>query len=280
MQDFPPTPTLADAPDALLDGGHLWIRELVSGTPFRFQLRPSGVLHFGDADAVYDPAEVPLRYQHAVRHVRTRFDRAELRASVDAVESVTFLGVAVDQRAVDYDWRRTPSFLGTDVYHGERGRFLPLDAAEQVYAGLGLDPVVAFEKEVRAVDFDPDDYAIPDSTWADGPAAGVVLRDKTGDRAVVTNPAVPALGDSALDGATAAELVDDHVTDRWLDGLVSHLGVDDDALGFDALFERAVEALARERARAFRDGSVDTDESVVRSAMADRVESYLVDRRR
>lgn len=278
MHEVPSTPPVADAPAALLDGGHLWLREHVTGSPLRFQLQPSGVLAFGDAEREFGQS-VPLPYARAVAHVRERFDREALRASVDDPASVTFVGVAVDGSGVAYDWSRVPPFLGTEVRDADGG-LRPPDAVEGIYDGLGLEPVNAVAKEVRAVDFDADGYEFPASAWYDGPAAGVVLADKTGHRAVLRNPAVGAAGAApGVEAETAADLVERHATDRWLDGLVGRLGLSDDELGFDALFERAVAALARERAPAFRDGSVDVDESALRSAMADRVESYLVDRR-
>ncbi|WP_440990681.1 hypothetical protein [Haloarchaeobius baliensis] len=279
MHEPPTTPQLADAPAALLDGGHLWLRELVTGSPFRFQLQPSGVLTFGDHEREFGPDDVPLPYAHAVRHVRERFDREAMRASVDDVASVTFVGVAVDGSDVAYDWARTPSFLGTEVYDADRGAYLPPDSVQAIYDGLGLTPVTALAKEVRAIDFDPDSYVFPASNWRDGPVAGVLLADKTGHRALLRNPAVGDVDGSGTTASTPAELVERHATDRWLDGVVGRLDVTGEGLGFDLLFERAVEALAREHVRAFRDGSVDTDESALRSAMADRVEAYLVDRR-
>ncbi|MFC4405361.1 hypothetical protein [Haloarchaeobius iranensis] len=279
MHDPPPTPALSDAAAALLDGGHLWLREHVTGSPFRFQLQPSGVLAFGDGEREFDADDVPLPYAHAVRHVREHFDRAAFRGSVDDVASVTFVGVAVDGSGVAYDWSRTPSFLGTEVYDGDHGAALPPDSVQAIYDGLGLAAANALEKEVRAVDFDADGYAFPESDWRDGPVAGVLLADKTGHRAVLRNTAVGGGDGPGTEAATPAALVERHATDRWLDGVVGGLGVADDELGFDLLFERAVEALAREQVRAFRDGSADTDESAVGSAMADRVEAYLVDRR-
>lgn len=279
MHERPSTPALSDAPAALLAGGHLWLREHVTGSPFRFQLQPSGVLAFGDGEREFGPDDVPLPYAHAVRSVRERFDREAFRASVDDVTSVTFVGVAVDASGVAYDWNRTPSFLGTEVYDADHGAFLPPDSVEQVFEGLGLEPVNALAKEVRAVDFKPESYAFPGSDWRDGPVAGVLLADKTGHRAVLRNPAV-ATADGPETAATGPdELVAAHATARWLDGVVARIGVSDDELDFDLLFERAVEALAREQVRAFRDGSVDTNESAVRGAMADRVENYLVERR-
>ena len=279
MHAPPPTPSLADAPAALLDGGHLWLHEYVTGSPFRFQLQPSGLLAFGDDGREFGPDDVPLPYAHAVRHVRECFDREAFRASVDDVTSVTFVGVAVDGSGVAYDWARTPSFLGTEVYDADREASLPPDSVQAIYDGLGLAPVNALAKEVRSVDFDPGDYTFPASNWREGPVAGVLLADKTGHRAVLRNAAVATPDGPETTATNPAALVERHVTDRWLDGVVGRLDVTGDGLGFDLLFERAVEALAREHVRAFRDGSVDTDESAVRGAMADRVEAYLVERR-
>jgi len=272
MDGFPRLPPIADADDALLDGGHLWIRELIDGTPFRFHLRESGVLAFGDDARTYDPDAVPLRLRHAARHVRERFDRAALRAGVDDAGSVTFLGVAVHRRRLDYDWARTPPFLGTDVRTGPEGRLLPPDAVERAYDRLGLAAVNAFERELRAADFDPASYAVPDSEWYDGPAAGVVIRDKTGGRAKLAGPVPDA--DAGADPAAPEASVGEILTDRRLDGLVDRLGGDAATVPFDDLYERAVDAVVRERRRFDR-----VEVAELRSAVADRVERYLPARR-
>jgi len=154
MHSFPPVPHVDDAPDALLESGHLWLLEAVAGGPFRFRLLESGLIEFGDADRVYgSPDELPPAYQHAVRHVQETLDREALRAAVGDVEAITFLGQAMQYRSVDYDWARTPSFLGTEIWSAEAGRFRPPDAVDTIYERLGLEAVNPIEQEVRARDF-------------------------------------------------------------------------------------------------------------------------------
>ncbi|MFB6184137.1 MAG: hypothetical protein ABEI96_06235 [Haloarculaceae archaeon] len=272
MQAPPETPPVADVPE-LRDGGHLWILELIDGAPLRFQLQSTGAIRFGDGERAFDADEIPLSYRHAVRHVRERLDRDALRGAVDDVEEVTFFAEATHRHVVDYDWDAIPPILGFDVYDADRGSFLPPDAAEGVFRRLGLDPANAVAKEVRADAFDPDTYDVPDSKWYDGPAAGVVVRDKIGHRGTIVHPAFRdrSLPETDLD---AAELAARYVTDDCLDALAATLA---DRLSFDALYERALERAVREIHPFLFSDSSTVDRRAFRSAISARVRTYLDD---
>ncbi|NEU58799.1 RNA ligase family protein [Halorussus sp. MSC15.2] len=295
MKQFPAVPRADDAPSDLLDSGHLWIQERVDGAHLRFRLRESGLIEFGDRRRTYDAHEIPLGYRRAVRHVRESFDREALRATRDDPSSVVFFGEATVRRAIDYDWDRTPPFLGFDVWDaaerdsaGNRsgsddadGRFLPPDAVERAYDRLGLDAVNAFEKEVRAADFDPDSYEVPDSAWYDGPAAGVVVRNKTGQRAVIPHPDVrgsddgPSADDPSPTEASADELAAAYATDQRIQSVVGELEASERPVTFDAVFDRLVEDIAREEYADLFDGDRSVDASAFRSAVAARTQARL-----
>lgn len=289
MKQFPAVPRAEDAPADLLDSGHLWIQERVEGAHLRFRLRESGLLEFGDRRRTYDADEIPLGYRHAVRHVREAFDREALRAARDDPSSVVFFGEATVRRAIDYDWDRTPPFLGFDVWDAaerdsassrsgaddaDEGRFLPPDAVERAYDRLGLDAVNAFEKEVRAVDFDPESYEVPDSAWYDGPAAGVVVRNKTGQRAVIPHSDFrgsddgPSADDAVPTEAAADELAAAYATDQRIQSVVRELETRGRPVAFDAVFDRLVEDIAREEYADLFDGDRAVDTSAFRSAVA------------
>jgi ATP-dependent RNA circularization protein (DNA/RNA ligase family) len=288
MKQFPSVPRVANAPPDLFDSGHLWIQEKVDGANFRFRLRESGMLEFGDRSRVYrDADEIPAPFTHAVRHVRGAFDREALRAARDDVASVVFFGEATYHHAIDYDWDRMPSFLGFDVWEGDGGsaadgaaddrgadgRFLPPDAVEQVYDQLGLDSVNAFQKEVRATDFDPESYEIPDSNWYDGPAEGVVLRNKTGQRAKLLHPdfrkvekTVP-VDAPAEDVETAAEeLAREYATRRRIEKIVHELEDRELSVTFDAVYPRVVEDVIREEHKQLFHGDAGDAEWAVAAA--------------
>lgn len=275
MRQYPPIPRVDDAPEELFERGHLWIQEWIDGAHLRFRLRESGALEFGDRRRTFDSGEVPLAYRHAVRHVRESLDREALRAALPDVESVAFFGVATHERAIRYDWDRTPSFLGFDVWSGADGRFRPPDATEKIYERLGLAPVNAFQKEVRAADFDPGSYEIPDSAWYDGPAAGVVVRAKTGERAKLLDPRFEDAEDASPADAPASELAARYATDALFERLASRLERRGRPVTFDAMYDRALEAVARERhASLFHEGA-DVDLSAFRSEVAERLQEFL-----
>ncbi|MFB6096867.1 MAG: hypothetical protein ABEJ74_05725, partial [Haloferacaceae archaeon] len=258
MHSHPGTPTVAAAPTELLETGHLWILEWVDGAHLRFQVRESGALRFGDRERVFPADDAPLPYRHAIRHVRSSLDRAALRDALADVESVTFFGVATQKGSIEYDWGRLPSFLGCDVWVGDRDAFLPPDATEQVFERLGLDPLNAVAREVRARDFDPDAYELPTSHWYDGPAAGVLLRNKSGGRARLPNPALENPEPAPVD-APVADVVDEFAPRRRFEATAQRLAQRGEAVTVDAVRDRVLEGVYREHHRRLCHGGSDVD---------------------
>lgn len=256
----PDLPRASETP-SLFEEGHLWIQELVVGAPLRFRLEPSGRITFENRERRFhdDP---PRSYRHAVRHVRERLDRDALLAEAEDPSEVVFYGVATRNEGVDYDWGRLPGLLGTDVRSGEE--FVPPDVVERSFQRLGLEPVNAVEKEVQAAYFDPDGYEIPDSAWYDGPAAGVVIRNKRGDRAAIRNEAAVRAESEELDGdaeAVAEAVVTRERVERAIEGA--------DAAGtdLDAVLDGVLESIWREE----HGRLPDLDERAFRSAVVERV---------
>ncbi|GGL36467.1 hypothetical protein GCM10009037_20040 [Halarchaeum grantii] len=276
MKSYPSIPRVATAPDGLLEDGHLWLVEKVDGANFRFQLRSSGALRFGDRSHVYDDADaMPTAYAHAVRHVREHLDRDALRRAVADVEDVVFFGEAMHHHTIDYDWDRTPSFLGFDVWSEADDAFRPPDAAEQIYERLGLQPVNVFEREVNTRDFDPDDYAIPTSKYRDGPAEGVIIRDKQGRRAKLLHPDYREVDDTVPVDASAEELATRYATRRRFEKLHAKLDDHDQPATVDTLYQRMLEDILREEHKQLRHGSEPVDMQAFRSTIAARTRAYL-----
>jgi len=275
MKQYPQIPPVEEAPE-LPDAGHLWIQEQVDGALLRFRLQPSGVLQFGDRTRAYETAtDVPLPYQHAVRHVQTALNREILRGAVENPSEIVFFGEAMHQQRLDYDWDRTPSFLGFDVWSPDGG-FRPPGAAEQIFERLGIDPVNAFERELPARDFDPGSYTMPASAWYDGPPAGVVIRNKRGGRAVLSHP--DTTEPSAIDpDASTPDLAARLVTRARLEAAteaVERTG----AVTFEALYEQVLEDVMRRHHRRLFEAEGDLDMRAFRTAVADRTRSFFDDR--
>lgn len=328
MRSFPPLPDVSDSDRSgdLLDG-HLWLLELIDGTGLRFRMDESGLLRFGDPERVFETVEaVPLALRPAIAHVRGRFDREALRDSVDDPAGIVFFGVATHHRGTDYEWDRIPPFLGTDVWSestaesaestaktagstkstaeptatasdGASGAFRPPDAVAAIFDGVGLDSVNAIEREVNARDFDPGAYEIPESAWYDGPAAGVVVRNKRGGRGKM----VAAVDDEATrerggedrgerGGEAPAELGDDGhedptalatgaVTSDRLERAADAIERRGEPVRVDALADRVVESVAREtRVRFDEDTPVGIDTDRFRTAVAERARAFLDER--
>ena len=276
MHDVPPTPSIGDAPPELLASGHLWLQEAVDGCPLRFQLTETGAILVGDDERLFEAEEAPLQYRRAVRHLEMELDRDALREAVPAVSSITFYGVATCRRRLAYDWDRLPPVLGTDVWSATEESFLPPDTVEQVFERLGLDPLPAISKEIRAVDFDPDEYEIPDSHWADEPAAGVVVRNKRGGRALIERTEPPLGDERELTECSTLELLDEYLTPAMLDRLAGDLEREGWPVTSETLYERGLEEIGRRLGPApFEDGVVEP--AALREVVAGRTRRYLAD---
>lgn len=277
MKSHPSTPPVAEAPPELLESGHLWLLEDVAGTQFRFRLLESGLIQFGDADRVYDsPDDVPVRYQHAVRYVQTNLDREALRAAVDDVEEIVFFGIATQYRGIDYDWSRLPSMVGYDIWSATAGAFRPPDAVDGIFDRLGLQAATPIEQEVRARDFNPETYTVPQSAWYDGPAAGIIIRNKQGHRARLTNPDAPETGSTASTRATetTAEAIAAYGTDQRFERLSEQLTEQGQPVTVETLLECAVEEIVRELPPK-TSGNSGIDMGAVRSALAARAQDHI-----
>lgn len=272
MKEFPSIPRAANAPAELFESGHLWILEKVDGANVRFQLQLSGHLRFGDRSRVYDdPADVPLPYQHAVREIQTNLDREALRAAVEDVSDVVFFGEAMHHHTIEYDWERTPSFLGFDVWSAADEAFRPPDAVAGIFEGLGLQSVNAIEKEVPAKYFDPESYEVPQSAWYDGPAEGVVVRNKRGHRAKILHPEFREVDETVPVDGSAEELAERYATTRRFEKLEAKL----DVVTFELLYDRVLEDIFREEHKQLFHGRESVDMRSFRSAVAARTRAFL-----
>lgn len=188
MERYPAVPGVDEVEDGFFAGGHLWVQELVAGEPVRFRVASSGALRVGTRTREFAPEDAPLQLRAAVQSVRDALDMDALREAVADVESVTFFGVATTYDGVPYDWARTPPVVCTDVHDGASDDVLAVDATERALERFGLPGVPVVAKEVHVRDFDAESPSMPESAYYDGPAAGVVVRKKTGERLALPNP--------------------------------------------------------------------------------------------
>lgn len=276
MNGVPDTPSVETAPDALFSG-HLWLTELIDGRPLRFQVQRSGLLRIGDANGVYaDHDAIPLPLQRAVAHIRDSFDRKMLRTAVDDVESVTCFGVATTREATPYNLASMPPFLGTDVWTATDGGFRPPDAVAGIFRQLGLSPVNTFERETHARDFTAETYELPASAWYDGPAAGVVIRNKQGHRGKLsTDTTTSAASPTTLATPQPIDaLIDEYVTSAQIDSIVAAVRSDGESATVDIVTDRLCAFVGRRQPAAFL-GADRLDQPAFRSAVAEQVQRQL-----
>lgn len=258
---------LEEAADTVLGGGHLWLQEYVPGPVLAVAMDESGLLRFGsDGRPLDDP---PPSLARAVDHVRRSFDRDRFRAGVEDVTEFVFYGVATRNEGREYAWADVAPFLGLDIWTESRGRYVAPDVAERVFESINLDPVPAFAKEVPTAEFTPVTYEPPVSHWNDGPAAGVLVRNKGGG--VGLHGYEPtADGDPGEDPSTVIKTA----VSRHVDRVLAELGADAATVDPDVLADRMFAVVARVAYGPLR-GPLETRPEGVRDDVGRTVRSLL-----
>lgn len=299
MKSHPPTPRFPTAPDSLFESGHLWLFEWIDGEPFRFAVHEAGFLQFGDSNRVYDDADdLPPAYQAAVNYVQANLDREALRTAVDDVSSLVFFGQSTHQQTITYDWDRLAPFVGYDIWDGDH--YLGPAATTQAFEKLGLASATTLEREVRARDFDPKALEMPDSAWYDGQAAGVLVRNKQGERTLYYDP--PALAVKGQAGppeersitetihsgpeepipqpseeeqSEGIELAHRYADRSRVDRVVADLEQRGEPVIFDTVFERLLEMIARETHGYLDAADVSVTDTAFREGVAERTRELI-----
>lgn len=274
MKQFPPVPVMGDDAAPTFEG-HLWLLEVVEGTPLRFQLQQSGAIRFGGAHGTWADDAIPRPCRRAVRHVRERLDRRALRRAVDDVTELTFLGRATHRERIDYDWERLPPFLGADVWSSDADAFRPPSASGAIFDRLDLDPRNPIAQEVNSRDFDPTAYDRPASAWYDGPVAAVEVRDKRGTRGLLEHSenAVPSSG--VVDATDAESLAAAVATEQRFERVAVRLRNRSRQPTVDELRERVLEDVYREDHGRLFNREQPIDESAFRAAVATHAQRFL-----
>lgn len=281
VHEYPETPEL-DTDTASGLSGHVWIQELPTGGPVRFQVAASGLITFGTPSGTFETvASMPAPFRQAAMTIADQLDLAALRAATDEPASVTFCGIATWYEGVDYDWASLPAFVGTDVWTADRDRFLPPDTAAAAFDRLGLATLPAIEKESPAAHTDfsrfetPGGY--PESAWYDGPAAAVLIRDKSGGRAVGWRPNRPEPEPIAT-ARSSEELATAYATDERIERATAAIEVSDGDPTVGAVRDRLVAIIAREaHADLYSDGTFVGAPDAFRAGVAERVQQYRFD---
>ena len=270
MQNFPKTEPLSGNPDL---SGHVWVQELVTGEPLRFRVAESGFVEFGTRNDTFG-SDVPLRFRRGARCVRESIDRSALRGSVGNTESVTFFGTATVYKGLEYDWSDLPAFLGVDVWSDEKDAYLTPDAASSAYESLGLVPLPAFEKETDVGRADLNTYVsgdLPRSRFREAPAAGVLVRDKSGGRGEVRRDVPEKDGERK----PPEEVVSRYVTEDRVQNASNEVEASENEQ-FEEVLEKLTEEMVRESYVDLYNGDDPVvPEREIRSAVADHVQRYV-----
>lgn len=274
MEPCPETPALKDVDLS----GHVWVQELPRGAQFRFQVAPSGLVTFATTEHSFDTiTALPPQFRRAAASINERLDHGALEAATDDPSDVTFCGIATRNEGIEYDWKSLPPFVGVNVYSGRKSQFLSPDSATGVFNRLGIPTLPAIDKELNAAHADftryEDESGFPQSAWREGHAAGILIRDKSGGRAVAW--AEEANVKSTSEPKSATELANEYATDERITQTIAALRAEERSVTVDTIRDRLVADVARESyVDLFSDGDFLASLSEFESTVAERVQQH------
>jgi ATP-dependent RNA circularization protein (DNA/RNA ligase family) len=154
----------------------IYIEEKVDGGNHRFMLK-DGVITFGtrsqEVGTIHDDS-IGKMWTRTFQFLKTILDGKQLP------ETHIFFGEAMVRHSINYDWQRTPPFLGFDIgipKDDEVIEFLPYDKKKRVFDDLGIPmvPLIDVVKAGKIVKISDD--RLPESAFYDGPAEGLVYKN-------------------------------------------------------------------------------------------------------
>jgi len=154
----------------------IYIEEKVDGGNFRVMLR-DGIITLGtrtqQVGTIHDEG-VGKQWNRTFQFLKETLSGAVLP------EAYIFYGEAMVRHSINYDWDRTPPFLGFDVglvRDDENRDFLPYDEKKRLFEELGLPmvPLIEVVKAGKIQKITDDD--LPQSAFYDGPVEGLVYKN-------------------------------------------------------------------------------------------------------
>lgn len=231
----------------------VWVHEKVDGDEFRFKVECSGRLIFGNNKKFFNDSQIPDKYEHTTRFIRSEVNRNSLYELTNNIENLVFFGKSVYFNSINYDWEKTPSFMGHSIYSKDLDQFLPPDITEHSFERIELPFLNVIEKDTNI----SEDFEFPKSKWYDGPSFGVVLL-KNGKRFSLDNPDFEPKSNS-----------DDIISQKRISRVANNMKQNDEKIKFDMLMKLVMVNIYREMYGEF------VDDSDFKSEVASEVRKWL-----
>ncbi len=182
MKKYPKIKRLGSSgTEGITDAGTLFIEEKLDGNNFRFK-RYGDQLMFGSRRVVFKehgdplpPEEVGGQFQKVSKYLSEKINTNDIKELEKDYGELVFFGENMIKMHLEYDWDNIPQFLGFDIWSVEDEKWLHPEKYREVFSKLGLYTVPLLEK-VPVDEFDSD-YEVPQSTYRDGKAEGIVIKN-------------------------------------------------------------------------------------------------------
>jgi len=153
--------------------------EKYDGANFRFTLTSEGRFLFGsknieytDGNGLPDYQDIDGRFRDAVDHIRDKLSPEEVEKVLG--KEYTFFLENMVEHSLEYNWDEAPQVIGFDIYNHRDETYLEREKVKEAFEKLQI-PVARKVDEMKAGEFKPESYEIPESEHRDGKAEGVVV---------------------------------------------------------------------------------------------------------
>jgi len=152
--------------------GEVVVEEKMDGANFRFG---------------YDSEQDRIRYGSRKVELTDSKDLGQFEKAIKVLSSVSAEDLVPDHiyyveymipHTIQYDWTKTPTFLGFDIYNTKHEVFLPYEKAMELFESVKIAFVPVIDVvDGKSIDKEYLDKVIPESKYYNGLAEGVVFKN-------------------------------------------------------------------------------------------------------
>jgi len=150
------------------------IEEKVDGANFRFMYH-NGKFIFGSRNKeLGEPSIDNKAWSKAINYIKENFTTP---LTPNLLNNYIYYGECMTPHSTTYDYMTTPPFIGFDIYHTKKHKFINVDTTKGLVESSGL-PFIPILKRIKAKDFkEPTDADIPQSKYGNIQAEGIVFKN-------------------------------------------------------------------------------------------------------
>jgi hypothetical protein len=147
------------------------IEEKIDGANFRFMVKDGEFIFGSRTQELTKDRQEQKNWKQCCDYIR------ETVKPLKEYEGFIFYGELCRRHTIGYNFEKMPPVLGFDIYNTYTGKYIPFDAAKNMFAELGIEfvPIIKVIKAGSIAEVTDED--VPQSQYYEGKAEGIVFKN-------------------------------------------------------------------------------------------------------